>query len=309
MPPRVAPIVVPYHLQGGAGHGGVRVFHGVVRAYVYAVYKAGDSEAPNTSDPSTGVMCDLLLCEPGWAGLLRHVPVMVQSGGIDDHEHWTPRAMSATIDGTPLNLESGTGSTPLHETDGDLVVVSFLGGDLNRPIIIGQLSHPGTEQDYTTYEGYRWVRLLAGNLLGVTGDGDVLLDASGGSGKVTVRTDDDGTIVAEGKVVTVTVGGTTVTLDGDADTVTVDGADTTIQAGKLISKSSAAAVTQPVVLKQAQQDIVAVLEPLGQAMLLVDAALKTLTGSGVITDVAGFTSALASLSAQVDHLAANTESD
>ena len=306
---RPAMIVVPSALRGGQGHGGVRRFHGIVRGYVYAVYKAGDSEAPDTSDPNTGVMCDVLLCEPGWAGLLRHVPVMVQSGGVYDHEHWTPRAITDSLGTKPLNLESGPGSTPLHETDGDCVIVAFFGGDIQRPVIVGQVSHPGTEATYTAYESYRYARVIAGGLFGVATDGDVKLDVSANESRIEVIHADDAHVDILNKKLNIRMGDAFIVVDGQTGDTTFTGTHTTILEAMLTSRSSTTATVQPVVLKQAQQDIIAVLEPLGAAMLLVDTALTTLTGSGVIADTAAYATALANLSAQVGHLATNTESD
>ncbi len=305
---RYVPIVVPSALRGGAGHGGVRQSPVTVRGYVYAVYTSDDNQAPKNADPNTGIMCDVLLCEPGWAGLLRHVPVQVQSGGVANHEHWIPQPITRTMNGSPLRLEGGPGATPLHETDGDLVLVTFLAGDLNRPIITGQLPHPAADQSAADYAAYRYVRVVEGNVIGVERGGDVQIDCRGGGQKVTIQTDDNGRIVAAGKVVTITVGATTITLDGDTNAVVVAGGDTTIRSGKLISRSSGVAVTQPVVLDQARADIAAMLTTIGTWFSTYGAALAVVGACDPAT-VVRVGADLAKLTAAIGHTSVNTESD
>lgn len=173
----------------------------VVRGYVVAVYAPG--EGPRVPDKVPGWLADVEVIEPGWRGLLRWVPVMTDSGGVYDIEHWQPRPMAKKLSGGTLTLEGGPTATQPTDADGDLVIVAFLGGDVNRPIIIGQLPHPQTETP--AEKGYRLLRTIAGVRIGVTEDGSVEAQVPEGQ-KLTVTTKDGegATIECSDDAVTVT---------------------------------------------------------------------------------------------------------
>lgn len=274
----------------------------LVRGYVTAVYRAGEAGAPGTSDPAPGVMCDVQVIEPGWRGPLRHVPVMTQSGGVYEAEHWEPRPVQASLTGRSLTLEGGNTAIPLHETDGDLVIVAFLGGDVARPVIIGQLPHPGT--DYPAPNGYRWWRRIAGNEATVDDDGNVTLDLREGTGKITVQTADDTTLVLEDSEATLTIGGTTIrVVDGD---VSVSGVD--VEVGGKLTIDGAAAAEQAVVLQAAYDDLVGLVTKI-VTQLLANTALipNPALDPTIATDLAQLLTGLSSTGAA--HLASNLESD
>lgn len=204
----------------------------VVRGYVTAVYPPG--KGPKVPDAIPGWLVDVHVIEPGWRGLLRWVPVMTQSGGVEDIEHWQPRAMAKRLTGGTLKLEGGPTATAPNNADGDLVIVAFLGGDANRPVVIGQLPHPATKTPAET--GYRLLRTIGGARIGVKEDGNIEVEVPQGT---TVKVS--------------TKGGEGATIECSDDAVTVTKA-------KLTVRSSATSTgIQAVLLQAALTDIAAVL--------------------------------------------------
>ena len=194
----------------------------VVRGYVVAVYAPGSG--PKVPDPLPGWLCDVHVIEPGWRGILRWVPVMTQSGGVYDAEHWQPRAATKKLSGGTLKLDGGPTATPPTDADGDLVIVAFLGGDAHRPVIIGQLPHPATE--VPAEEGYRLLRYIGGARVGVEEDGNIEVQ------------------VPEGTTLTVsTKGGEGATIECADDAVTVTKAKLTVRT------ASTSTSIQPVLLE------------------------------------------------------------
>jgi uncharacterized protein involved in type VI secretion and phage assembly len=114
---------------------------------------------------------------------------------------------------------------------GDLVLIQFLGGDVNRPVIVGTL-YNGDDRPPEHAEG-QWVLQLPSGP-----------DAAADGVRLEVRQDDPAGLTLSVKgdkfrleaqdgdpVVTLTVAGTTLTIDG-AGAVTVDGAgDVQVKAG------------------------------------------------------------------------------
>lgn len=204
----------------------------VVRGYVVAVYAPG--EGPKVPDPVPGWLVDVHVIEPGWRGLLRWVPVMTGSGGVYDIEHWQPRAMAKKLKGGTLTLEGGPSATPPNETDGDLVIVAFLGGDVNRPVVIGQLPHPQTETP--AEKGYRLLRTIGGARVGVKEDGNIEVQVPAGT---TVKVS---------------------TKDGDGATIECSDDAVTVTKAKLTVRSSSASTNvQAVLLEQLMSDLATVL--------------------------------------------------
>lgn len=139
-----------------------------------------------------GILCDVLITDPAYRTLLRDVPIMVASGGLNDHEVWLPR--ESTIDITPgiLNVSLEGQLIPpsqTHKMDGDHVVVAFLGNDLNQPIIVGQIPHPSTnrrpsflDQANPLFNGpFKWRRFIQGIDFGVNRSGNIFVDMSNAS--------------------------------------------------------------------------------------------------------------------------------
>jgi len=204
----------------------------VVRGYVVAVYAPGSG--PPVANPLPGWLCDVHIIEPGWRGILRWVPVMTQSGGVYDSEHWQPRAATKKLSGGTLMLEGGPTATPPTDADGDLVIVAFLGGDAHRPVVIGQLPHSATE--VPAEEGYRLLRTIGGARVGVKEDGNIEVQ------------------VPEGTTLTVsTKGGEGATIECADDAVTVTRAKLTVR------KSSTSVDVQPVALEALIGDLATLL--------------------------------------------------
>lgn len=252
----------------------------LVRGYVVAVYAPG--EGPKVPDRVPGWLADVRVIEPGWQGLLRWVPVMTGSGGVYDIEHWQPRPMARKLSGGAFTLEGGPGATRPTDADGDLVIVAFLGGDANRPVIVGQLPHPQTETQ--AERGYRLLRTVGGARLSVREDGAI---------EVTVP---------EGVTLTVsTKGGAGATIECSDDAVIVTKAALTVRS------SAASPNVQPVLLASVLSDIATVLAewyPLIQTLAAIFGIPLVNTASILPRLIAGLTS-----STGKPYKASSTESD
>ena len=274
--------------QFRAGPSGVRRAKGVtLRGYVMdAYYNADETGAP--ADPVQGVLCDVQIIEAGYRGLMTRVPVMTQSGGYANIEHWRPQKVTENVKGGQL-VDEGAGATPTHEMNGDLVVVGFLGDNLNNPYIMGQLPHPEAQSGAPDDPGYPYKRVLEGNVLGVDDDGVVRIDITDGTA---------GTIE-------IVADSTTITVQTDG-TVVIDGGDVTITDGSLRVEASPTSVNvQPVVLNQYASDLGLVLTEWG-------ALLQTLAGVFGVSlpnTVAYLVSLAAVTSASLPYTSSNTETD
>ena len=165
----------PVKLQGGAVlPGGLGVsahkpptggFHpgGTVYRALVTATKTREDQDRQTID----VACDLILVASGFS--LADVPVVQTAQGLHNASLWVPRAATRTLDGSPLNLTgawtpagsfTGTTMTALNNTDGDLVLVSFVEGDRDLPVIVGALPHPQTAR--VTVAGAGWAEGNAG---------------------------------------------------------------------------------------------------------------------------------------------------
>lgn len=252
----------------------------LVRGYVVAVYAPG--EGPSVPDRIPGWLVDVHVIEPGWRGLLRWVPIMTGSGGVYDIEHWQLRPMAQKLTGGTFSLEGGPSATPPNEADGDLVIVAFLGGDANRPVVVGQLPHPQTETP--AEKGYRLLRAIAGARLGVKEDGNIEVQVPAGT-KVTVSTK----------------GGDGATIECSDDAVTVTKAKLTVRS------ASTSTGIQAVLLEAVLADIATVLAewyPLIQTVAAIFGVPLTNTATILPLLVAGTTS-----STGKPYKAASTESD
>jgi hypothetical protein len=173
----------------------------LVRGYVVAVHAPG--EGPPVPDPIPGWLVDVHVTEPGWRGLLRWVPVATQSGGVYSTEHWQPYPMTKKLGGGSLTLEGGPTATPPHLADGDLVIVAFMGGDLQRPVVIAQLTHPGAPP---AIDGYRWWRSFDGAVFAVTEGGGRVEATLPEGGSLVVTTGSGATITIQDDIVNVVRG-------------------------------------------------------------------------------------------------------
>lgn len=186
---------LPNHLRhkarGSTHQGRARTANGLmVRGVVMKTYLPDDPQAaarendrPFAGAALSAVLCDVLVIDPEFKTYLKDVPVMTPSGGLNDHEIWVPRPSSTDLDTGNLkfSLEGSTGDTSAaHNMDGDQVVVGFLGNDANQPVIIGQFVHPKTNRrpSATDATQYKWRKYVRGMDLGVTDDGNALIDLS-----------------------------------------------------------------------------------------------------------------------------------
>lgn len=181
---------LPYHLQHQSlvdSRLRARAARGlVVRGVVTDVYEYDSSRRRNRRIEPGGFVCDVKVYESFMQTLLREVPIATSSAGLNDYEAWKPRAATQTLSGGELviSLEGGEGRvTPAEEMDGDHVLVGFIGGDLQSPIILHQLPHPKSKRrasatDVTKYKYQRWIR---GIRLGITEAGNLELDTTNAS--------------------------------------------------------------------------------------------------------------------------------
>jgi hypothetical protein len=112
--------------------------------------------------PQYAVECDVILVSSGER--LMNVQVMQSQHGINNvHDLWIPRASTRVISGnSALNLTAAVSRrgtrigpiTPLDDTDGDMVVVSFLEGRPDWPLIVGALPHQRTNRVVIAGDGW-----------------------------------------------------------------------------------------------------------------------------------------------------------
>lgn len=190
-----------------------------------------------------GVKCDVYLIEPNHRGVLRDVPVATSSGGVADHETWVPRETTLNIlTGEPLVLseEGNTGPTPTagHNMDGDYVLVTFLGNDYTKPVIVGQVPHPrnGQAPSYADLTKYRYRRRIRGCVLMVTDNGNVEFDLTEANNGTLVPGDPPTEIPTPGAG-----------LSGNI-TVTLGGLKTLPTGAKVTIANSTASSPEPVIL-------------------------------------------------------------
>ena len=222
----------------------------LVRGIVVAVYEPDDPNAANSpksrdfKSSYSEILCDVMIIEDRYRGLLPRVPVMTMAHGMTDVVHWKPRASTINVKtGSKIQLGASSTSTPppTTETDGDVVIVAFLDNDYNKPIIIGTLPHPLTRESVSVNDDpkYKWKSIIRGNLVGIQEGGQIDIDATGQT---------NGTIENGGAeqavsnpTISIKTNGATITIDddglkieeSDGTTVTVnDGVQIEVQTGK-----------------------------------------------------------------------------
>lgn len=160
----------------------------IFRGVVTATYVTDDENHPFTGQTDavpTSVYCDVLAFGRRW----RFIPkclVAQERSGLHSGRIWKPRACSMTLTGDPVDLNRGTNPAKL---DGDHVLVGFLDGNANQPIILKALPHPAADvgnEDFGT--GHR-LKLKVddgdpdfvkhnGTFFGVDKQGDFYLDTT-----------------------------------------------------------------------------------------------------------------------------------
>lgn len=180
---------------------------GVYRAIVLKTYATDAPErtegSRSTSSRTYEVECDILLTKS--LVFYSRVPVLQPSHGVSDANLWIPRETTTTV-GSLLPLapnltrvsRRGTPVFPLppnpDSLDGDQVLVQFVEGDVEKPIIVGAMSHASTrrkviagsgwsESDFgltrgTAHRDERYIR-YRGVEFRINDAGDVLIDTVG----------------------------------------------------------------------------------------------------------------------------------
>ncbi len=177
---------------------------GLYRAFVYRTYTPYDSEGERREDNRRGyqVECDVLLVRT--QQLLLNVPVMQTTFGVNNAEPWIPRPTTRTISGqneVRFQVQGKDGrfegvATPFDDIDGEMVIVQFVEGDPDFPIITGALVHQktnrkvlqsptgrdgwteGEQEQGLAYEEEHYLH-HHGTEVRINGGGDILIDTTG----------------------------------------------------------------------------------------------------------------------------------
>lgn len=168
---------------------------GPYRAVVLNVYASVDPQ----SFRRKSIECDLRTIKGNVT--ITHAVVLQKSHGVDDADCWFPRPSTKTVTGAPLES-----STLYGDYDGDIVLVDFIEGSSEFPVVIGALPHeqslrkpiagPGwSEADLGVTRGVpmldeRYSR-HGGAEIRTNSQGDVLIDTVDAlSGQVRIRLKD-----------------------------------------------------------------------------------------------------------------------
>lgn len=158
-----------------------------------------DSDGRSTSRRRAKVLCDVILVRSQIQ--LQRVQVE-QRLGMNNAQLWIPRPTTrrvSTGDGVQLQRRSNRGTvagepTPFDDMDGDVVLIDFIEGDIDYPIIRGAMEHERTFRE--VLEGSGWsegnggsergtaykdesYRRWAGTEERINAEGDYLLDTVG----------------------------------------------------------------------------------------------------------------------------------
>lgn len=150
--------------------------HSLYRAVVINTRVAQSADPPTPSTDQLRVYqveCDVIMVASN--ARLMNVPVMQRQHGVNNvHDLWIPRPTTRVVSGSgQLNVSSiysrrrafNGPITPLDDLDGDMVLISFVEGDPNYPMIVGALSHERTNR--IAVEGSGWSEGLEGTTRGV----------------------------------------------------------------------------------------------------------------------------------------------
>lgn len=138
------------------------------RAVVLRTYAIDAAERTRLNANTTRkyeVECDVLLMKSGI--FYPRVPVMQRDHGVNDASPWIPRETKrvigeGTLGFTRVSARGTLQTAPpnLEELDGDQVILEYMEGDLEMPIITGSLSHVKTNR--LVKEGTGWSEALQG---------------------------------------------------------------------------------------------------------------------------------------------------
>lgn len=116
----------------------------LLRGVVTATYVIDDPQHPFADDDTkvpTAVYCDVLTFGRQWRFIPKCIVAQERSGLHSGHV-WKPRACSMTLTGDTADLNQGTNPAIL---DGDHVLVGFIDGNGNQPVIMRALPHPAAD--------------------------------------------------------------------------------------------------------------------------------------------------------------------
>ena len=213
----------------------------LVRGYVVAVYASDDSSPARSParlgirDKATTYLCDVQLVESTYSGILPRVPIVTGAFGITDRILWTPRPATKDVKkGNAISLEttSTTTASPIHDSDGDLVIVAFLDNDYNKPIIVGALQHPQTLVPVSSSDDMpKFEATIRGNRIAIDGDGKVVIDASAQT---------DGSLNSDGSenaasdpTIEIKTADVTITVNNAGVNIEASGTDVAVQAANV----------------------------------------------------------------------------
>lgn len=113
------------------------------------------THVPNGSDNAhgIGIECEVILIKTGQ--IVQRCQVLQAGGfGIHSARPWIPRPTTkARVDSLSLTVTT-PGSFPWYsDLDGDAVLIDFLEGDANSPIVLGALPHERSERKLRSSEG------------------------------------------------------------------------------------------------------------------------------------------------------------
>lgn len=206
---------------------------GLYRGLVTKTYIPQDSSGTQTGEVRRGrqIECDVLLIRSH--SIVQKAIVAQRGFGVNEaHGPWIPKPATRTLDGTPLNWQvmGSEGNfegvaTAFDNTDGDMVIVQFMEGNVDYPVITHAITHENTNR--IIRKGAGWSENQAeqgtpyqdeyylhhqGTEVRINESGDVLIDtvgayadrstedSAGGGGDVRVR-------VKDGQRFTVAIGG------------------------------------------------------------------------------------------------------
>lgn len=200
----------------------------VIRSYVH--------DDPDNTRRTHRVTADVLLTHSQVP--LYRVPVLQRNYGINNiHGLWVPRGTTRALNGAELNFTAltgrgtrvpGSGPTDFGQLDGDQVLVGFIEGDMDLPVVVGAFDHEASNRQIQTAAGApafgvpqkdEYYVHHYGTEIRISEEGDLLIDALNTYGKTNAETGEEDATQGQGEIrlrikedrrVTVEVNGTDV---------------------------------------------------------------------------------------------------
>lgn len=147
-------------------------------AYRAVVVETRVSDSPGIT-AAFRVECDVILTDSNV--FVANVPVLQHGHNIRNvHDLWIPKAASRRVvdPSTPLNLAGSLSKrgtrlpdmAPYDDTDGEIVLVTFVDSSVDRPLIIGGYTPPNTKR--VVIAGSGWSEANAGSERGTPQSGE-----------------------------------------------------------------------------------------------------------------------------------------